>query len=344
MPKFVELNNDQRRELINTRQRYQAWSHAVDRERGYKGSMVWEETKGYQYLLRSHYDEAGRRRQKSLGRRSDETEAFKQKFDSERASAIEARKSLDTVIDRQAAVNRALGLGRVPLIAAKIVRAIDKRGLLGKGLRVVGTNALYCYEAACGVVIDAEIAATLDIDLLFDARSSLSLVGDPDLPDSDLLRLLKRADRSFTRTRRSFRAQNDEGYFVDLIKPQQNPPWRKQKPALGGPDDLQAAEIEGLKWLENAPAFEQVAIDERGFPLRIVAVDPRVFAVHKWWVSRRADRDPVRKMRDREQAFVVAELVREHLPHLPFEPSGLRMLPREILEPALADFDRQVTR
>jgi hypothetical protein len=341
MARFIELNNDQRREMVNTRQRYQAWRNAVDREHGYRGSMVWEETKGNQYLMRSYYDAAEKRRQKSLGRRSHETETIKARFDAERAAATEARKSIDLVIERQAAINRVLGLGRIPLVAAKILRAIDRRGLLGNGLRLIGTNALYCYEAACGVLIDPEITATLDIDLLFDTRSSLRLVGNADLPDADLLQLLRLVDRSFARTRQSFRAQNDEGYLVDLIKPQLNPPWSRQKRTLGGPDDLQAAEIEGLKWLENAPAFEQVAVDEKGFPSRMVAVDPRVFAVHKLWVSSRVDRDPIKKARDREQAFVVARLVREYLPHLPLVSSELRMIPKEICEAALAEFERQ---
>jgi hypothetical protein len=51
---------------------------------------------------------------------------------------------------RQAAVNRALGLGRVPLMNARIIRALDKSGLLGAGIRVVGTNAIYAYEAIAG--------------------------------------------------------------------------------------------------------------------------------------------------------------------------------------------------
>src|SRR5262245_3518801 len=121
MAQFLELNSDQRRELINTRQRYQAWRNAADRERGYRGSMVWEETKGTQYLLRSYYDEKGSRRQKSLGKRAPDTELVKQRFDSERKEAVGGRKSLDTILERQAGVNRALGLGRVPLIAAKIL-------------------------------------------------------------------------------------------------------------------------------------------------------------------------------------------------------------------------------
>jgi hypothetical protein len=332
MTEFLELNNDQRREMVNTRQRYQAWRNAADREQGYRGSMVWEETEGTLYLLRSYYDEKGRRRQKSLGKRNPDSELVKQRFDSERKGAVESRKSLDAILERQAAVNRALGLGRVPLIAAKILRLIDKRGLLGSGLRVAGTNSLYCYEAACGVFVDPGIVATLDIDLLFDSRRRLHLVGNPDLPDESLIQLLRLADRSFRRTEQSFRAENDEGYLVDLIN--HNPPWRSERRAIGAADDMQAAEIQGLVWLENAPPFEQIAIDERGYPVPMVASDPRVFAIHKHWISVREDRDPLKRKRDSEQARVVAALTAAYLPHLPFDSDALRMIPRDVVDAA----------
>ena len=90
--------------------------------------------------------------------------------------------------------------------------------------------------------------------------------------------------------------------------------------------------------MENAPDFEQIAVDERGFLLRIIAVDPRVFAVHKLWLSKQALRDPIKKLRDREQALTVARLAFEYLQHLPFNSDALRMLPLEIVESAITEF------
>lgn len=334
MTEFIELNNDQRRETVNTRQRFQAWRSAVDRERSYRGSMVWSETAGVRYLLRSYYDEKGSRRQKSLGREAPETVEMKHRFDADRENAIASRKNADAVLDRQAAINRVLGLGRVPLLTARILRRLDERGLMGRGLRVVGTNALYAYEAACGVMLDASLTTTEDVDLLFDARTRLHLIADEDVQSEGLLQVLRSVDHSFRRTRKTFRAQNHDGYLVDLIKPLTNPPWRDGK-SIGGSDDLAANEIEGLLWLENAPAFEQVAIDERGRPLRIVAPDPRAFAIHKHWISTQPARDPVKKARDRQQAKVVADLVRDFLTHLPFDVDELRFMPRDVIGKAL---------
>lgn len=338
---FVELGPDQSREMINTRQRYQAWRGAATRERGYRGSMVWETSKGQDYLFRAYYADDGKRRQKSLGRLSPETEAMKLTFEQERASAIASRKRLDEVLGRQAAVNRALGMGRVPMIAARILRLLDQRGFLGNGLRVVGTNALYAYEAAAGVLLDPGITATGDLDLLFDARSDLNLMGRPEISDDGLIDLLRRIDRSFRKSRQSFRAENDEGYLVDLITPLRRPPWSAPSPTPG-PDALEAAEIEGLSWLENAPAFEQIALDERGAPLRFVTIDPRVFAIHKHWIANRLDRDPLKRRRDVEQAVTVAALTRRYLGHLPLEASELLMLPRDVIREAMDEFAKRM--
>ena len=331
-----EFNNDQRRELVNTRQRFDSWSEAAARERSYRGSMVWEEVKGRPYLIRASYDEHGKRRNKSLGPQTPETQAIKDRFDSERAEAIERRKAVETVLNRQAAVNRALGLGRIPLLSAKIVRALDKRGLLGVGLIVVGTNALFAYEAMCGVVLDASIMATGDIDLLFDARRHLHLLGDEEFQSRELLDVLRTTDRSFVKMNRTYSAENDEGFMVDLIKPMRNPPWLPENTSIGGADDLTAADIEGLVWLENAPRITQMVLDERGMPLRIVVPDPRVFAIHKYWVSRREERNRLKKVRDVDQARTIMALVKEHLPQLPLDADEFRMLPRTVVEEALA--------
>jgi len=297
--------------------------------------MVWSESKNRQYLMRSTYDKMGRRRQISLGPRTLETEGKKAEFEQARADVQERVASLRQVMKRQAAVNRAVGLGRVPVIGAKIIRALDASGLLGNGIRVLGTTAIYAYEAMAGVHIESGLATTEDVDLLLDARAKVGFVATEDVEEASLLRILLRVDRSFRRTDQTFRAVNKEGYLVDLIKPLRDPPWTKEATQLGDdPDDLTAVEIAGLTWHESAPAFTATAIDERGEPLRIVTSDPRVFAVHKFWLSKRADRQPIKRRRDLEQAKVVARLVAMHMPHLPFHWEQLRMLPKTLVNEA----------
>lgn len=339
LPGLQELNNDQRRELVNTQQRFMAWQDAHERLLATRGSMVWQTKKGADYLMRSYYEKSGARKQKSLGVRSEATETLKAEFERGRDEAKARFKTIDAVMDRQAAVNRAVLLGRVPLTSARIIRALDDTGALGAGIRVVGTNAIYAYEAAAGVMVDASITMTGDIDLLFDSRRGLRLVVPDAVSEQSLLQVLSSVDKSFARTKQSYRAQNADGYLVDLIKPMRNPPWKKERDSIGETqNDLTASEIEGLVWLENAPSFEATAIDERGYPLRIIAADPRVWAIHKRWVSLRIDRDPVKKRRDAEQAEVIGAIVAIHLPHLPVQADALRMLPKAVVDDAMAIF------
>jgi hypothetical protein len=336
---FQELNGDQRREAINTQQRYAAYREAVQRNNEYRGSMGWKHIHEREYLVRSYYGKSGVRRQTSLGLKSKKTEAIKLEFDRGRLEAQKRLKDVQTVMTRQAAINRALGLGRVPLAGAKIIRTIDEAGLLGSGIRVLGTNAIYAYEAVAGVRIDPGLTSTEDIDLLFDARQRLSFVADKDVSQPSLLRLLQKTDSSFRRSSRKFQAANRDGYLVDLIKPVRNPPWAKEKERIG-PDenDLTAAEIEGLAWQESAPSFEAVAIDERGEACRIVTTDPRVWAAHKFWLSKRKDREPVKRRNDAAQARAVAQLVVQYMQHLSYAADELRMLPKRVFDEAKALF------
>ena len=229
-------------------------------------------------------------------------------------------------------------------MAARILRALDNHGLLGHGLRVIGTHALYAYEAGlrvigthalyayeavAGVHFDAAVLATEDVDLLIDARTGMTFVTSDEVDRASLLHILRGVDRSFERARTQYRAINGSGYWVDLVTPMRQPPWGVAAASVGNDvEDLVAAEIEGLIWHENAPAFDAVAIDVRGEPVPMITSDPRVFAAHKHWLSGRSDREPNKRRRDAEQARLVAALVAESFGHLPFAAKDLRMLPR----------------
>lgn len=341
MPDFIALNNDQRREKVNSDQRFAALEQAKRRASGFRGSLVWHTVGNVEHLMRSYYVSNGVRRQKVEGPRSTRTETQKAEWDAARAAAQATLEARREQMERQSAVNRALRLGRVPLLTARIIRALENAGLLGEGIRIVGTNAIYAYEAAAGVFVDAGITTTEDIDLLMDARQSLKVVADNEIQDGALINLLRKVDRSFERSQSTFRAINRDGYLVDLIKPVARPPWKQDRDTVGQSDDeLIATGIDGLTWIENAPAFEAIAIDEKGGPLRLVVPDPRIFAAHKYWVSQRADRAPIKRQRDLAQAHAVAQLTATYFEHLPYEAAALRMLPKVVFDAAVPLFKR----
>jgi hypothetical protein len=292
---YQELSNEQRRQLIDAQQVYggycrtEAALEAMPRLR-------WQSSKGQRYL----YEAKGKVR-KSLGAESEELKVYKAQEDEKRAGLEDSLKGLEERLDKMAPVNRALGLGRMPRIASRIVRALDKEGLLGKHIIVAGTNALFGYEIASGVLIGSEYVATGDADLVWDTAQALQLVGTG-IKREGLMGLLQRIDQSFVADY-GFNARNRDGYMVDLLCPDQegNPQIREE-------GDLAAVPMAGIAWLLEAPREEQVIIGEDGYPLRLVVPESRSFALHKMWVSKRADRDPLKRQRDRDQAAVIAEL------------------------------------
>lgn len=292
--------------------------------------MRWGERSGTEYLLRK----IGKS-ETSLGPRNGETEAAYDAFMRGRADNKSRLTSLSARLDALAPVNVALGLARVPTIAARIIRECDERGLLGGQLVVVGTNAIYAYEVAAGVHVDSGLIATGDVDLLYDARRHISLAVSG-LSTSGLIGILQQVDESFTPTNpRSFRASNRNGYLVDLIRPEAKNPIRDHLPPglTNLPDDLEGAPIFGLGWLVNSPKLEAIAIDERGYPVRLVVIDPRAFALHKAWVSSRQDREPIKATRDLEQAKAVAIIATRYLKKS-FDRPEMTALPKELREAA----------
>ena len=326
---LAELNADQRRRLVDATQAFEARRDA-DREfrHGYRGSMRWKTVNSKQYLYRV-FGKIGQ----SLGPRSPELEQTKAGYTEQRAKLRRRLTSLEKRLKDMTRLNRASNLGRVPVTAARILRKLDAEGLLGKHLFVVGTNSLYAYEAGSGVLFETGLTATEDVDLLWDVRRHLSLALI-DARKEGVLGLLRQVDHSFNARPNGYRATNDEGYYVDLIRPLTKTEMLQTPSKLGDADeDLQAAAILGLEWMIHAPKFERVAIGADGYPLWMSCIDPRVFALHKLWLSKQQGRDPVKRKRDLEQAKAVAHVARDYLA-LDFGAKDLSALPRELVKDA----------
>ena len=346
---FRPLDGEQTRRLINAEQRYDAYLGFVNRlDSSFRGSMSWKTIGGHEYLYRK-IDGIW----KSLGPRDD---AREHAFDQYHAGRIELRERIDALrreIDQSARVDRAMGLGRVPKSIANILRRLDRKHLLGTAVSVVGTNALFAYERMAGGHFAPSMLATMDIDLLFDSRNRLGLVAR-DVREGGLVELLKGVDPSFAVNQEgSFRAINRHGLMLDLIEPMPAMPsaTRSSRRIGNTRDELVAAEIDGLQWLQNVRHISMIVLDETGIPLRMTVPDPRAFALHKLWVSRRADRDPAKARRDEAQARALAAVVVDYLPgydfadetHLSALPKSLRDMVGALLSehqpPAVGDWE-----
>ena len=336
MPPY-EMNDNQRRIYADAAQLHEAYMDAFTKSRAYRGGMHWKKVKGKQYLFRSlnRYGYG-----KSLGPRSKETESTYHEFHKNKKRVYARLKPLKEKLKEQARFCRAARIGRVPRIVTAILRLLEQHQLLGRNLQIVGTNALYAYEARAGVFLERGLLATQDMDVLWDIRPKLRLFAIDDLDNEGLLDILQKADRSFNLPgRKSFRAVNQAGYIVDLIKPEPKSVSIAEDRQLGSGDDLMAAEIRNLHWLVSAPKFKQIVIGEDGFPAVMVVPDPRAFAVHKLWLSNQIDREAVKKKRDRSQAVAVCKLILQYMPEFEIKKEDLRMFPEAVIADAIQVLD-----
>jgi len=305
----TELTNEQRRQLIDVQQTYEAWRSSRADARGH---MRWLNRRGTDYL----HHKIGQK-ERSLGPRSDKTEARMR----EHKAARERLKRTGARLKTMARVNRALRLNRVPLDAVRVLRALDDARLLGPDLFVIGTNAIYAYEIQSGVLFDSGLLATGDFDLLWDAKDRLRLAVSK-LTLEGVLGILKTADPSYSSAPHyGFRAQNAEGYIVDLFCPDLDPP-----PARLTPRDIDPIPTEGSDWLADAPKLTTTVIGQDGLPAPIVCVDPRIFALHKLWLSKQPGRQATSRPRDAQQALAVAAVATQYL-NLKFDKRLFKRLP-----------------
>lgn len=327
---FRELANDQRRQLIDTTQVYEEYlATRDDLARRFVGRMFWKVVAEKEYL----YRRVGSKIHRSLGPRSANTEEAYEAFERGKKAAQDREAALETRLAEMAPVNRALGLARVPRVVARIMRRLDEAGVLGQQVCVLGTNALYAYEAKAGVRFESGLLATGDVDFGLDARRRLKFAAKA-LPRG-FLALLQAVDASFEMRRAGdFKAASKDGFLVELITRAPRNPLRQQ-PArrLGGAaEDMEAVEVPKLEWVVEAPRFDAVAIADDGLPCRIVATDPRWFAAHKLWLSTLSDRESIKRPRDAAQGKAVAALLARAFPHLPIADAALSQMPQHLRE------------
>jgi len=298
--------------------------------------MRWVKSKGKEYLVRLH---DANRNGRSLGLKDDKTLDIYRRFEDGQSVAREKHRGLTERILTQARMNRALCLGRVPRLVAKIMAVLNQSSL-SKDFLVIGTNALFAYEAMASVHLNSQLLAMGDFDLCFDAHRPLKLVTEKMDRHAihGLLGVLKRADRSFETmvNEGTFRAVNNDGFMVDIITPERSmiglTTCARNTPITFAQNDMVALEVPNLHWLVNAPKCREVVIADNGHPILMQAPDPRAFALHKAWLSQNETRHPSKRARDKAQAKTVITLVGRYLPNYPFAPSHLKYLSKEMID------------
>jgi hypothetical protein len=149
-PPWTELDEDAARQYIDARACYSAWEDARRQAASpdVTGSMHWRKRQtDREYLIRTTADGS----QKSLGRRTPETEQIFKEF-TERKEMAEIRlKGLTAALVRHQRMNKSLYIGQAPR------QLIDALSSLPANAVVTSDHALYAYAAAAGVRLRTDL-------------------------------------------------------------------------------------------------------------------------------------------------------------------------------------------
>lgn len=309
-----DIGEDARRQYMDASTVFEAWQAAKKQVAEVRGGMYWKRAASGEYLIRTSASNT----QKSLGPRSPETEAIYQGFVG-RKQQIEAREAdLGRELIRHQRMNRALMVGRAPRALVDILNTLEQAGL-GEHFTVVGTHALYAYEAVAGVRLAPEALATRDVDLLWDTRKRLQFVTQMRFLATSMLGLLQRVDATFEhRADQPYTAVNSKGFEVDVIRREpadDDPhPW----PVTDYEGDVYAVPAKRASVLLGSPRLSAMIVSPSGHMARMQTVSPTAFAQFKRWLASAPDREPMKVSRDLLQAELVEQLVEEYLPHLAY--------------------------
>lgn len=315
MAVIQSFSAEQERALINMRQRYDAWIEAERELYAMPYDLRRKKVGDYEYLYEI-FDRSGNG--KSLGAWDDEKQSQLEEYKAAKSALKERRDGARDALGESSRIARALRLPLLSADAGPILREADRRSLLGSHLLVVGTNAMAAYALeAAGTFRDVP-DETEDFDLAWTA--------DEPEDGTQLWDMLKAVDPTFTiNTEREFQARNAKAYEVELLVA----PSRLE--TLAGKDRPRPVPLPEQEWLLPGRRVDQVVPCRDGSPARIVAPDPRWFALHKLWLGAQAKRNPLKRRKDTVQGVALLDAVSEAMPHYSLDHEFVKSLPDELV-------------
>ncbi len=310
---ITEISDDARRQYIDVKAVFKAWEAARDAASQVRGGMFWKNQGGNDYLIRTSTNNS----QKSLGPRSAETIRIFENFTARKKETEQRLSDLTEELKRHQKMNRALDVGRAPRLMVDTLARLAKAGL-NKHFTIIGTHALYAYEAETGTRI-GEVAAmaTRDIDLLWDTRKRIEFAGHMKMLGSSMLELLKKVDSTFELIDgQNYTAVNNKGFEIDIIRREAKDLDPHPLRLTNAEEEFSAVQAKNAELLLNAKRFSSIVVSTSGHMARMETVSPLAFVKFKRWMAEQPDRDKLKRKRDILQAEVVKELVDEYLPHL----------------------------
>ncbi|HKT73293.1 MAG TPA: GSU2403 family nucleotidyltransferase fold protein [Steroidobacteraceae bacterium] len=84
-------------------------------------------------------------------------------------------------------------------------------------------------------------------------------------------------------------------------------------------------------WLLPGRRVEHVVCGLDGQPCRLIAPDPRYFALHKLWLAKKPTRNPLKRPKDEKQGSLLLSAVAERMPHYSLDDAFRDTLPTELI-------------
>ncbi len=313
---MLELSAAISRQYIDSVAVFEALEEAMAEAAQVRGGMYWHagppSSPESRYLVRT--TPAGA--ETSLGPRTPETQAIYARFTQRKRESGERVTGLRAALVQQQRLNRALRVGRVdPLVVGLLSRLASTR--LDEHFRVVGTHALYAYEAVAGVRLNAEALATRDMDLLWDTRKRIVFSTQLARTDSSMLGVLKKVDSTF-RIRRSqkYTAVNKDGFEVDIIRRERAGDDPHPIKLSDEDEDFWVVQARRASVLLDSPGYSAVIVASNGTMARMNTVHPATFVAFKRWLAAQPEREALKRRRDALQADAVQVLLETYLPQL----------------------------
>lgn len=321
----MQFNDEQLRTAANVRQYYDVWMAARRELYRLNYRLYWKTTSGRDYLVKLVNN---RNDGRSLGPRSADTERLHAAYERDKREAQERSESAGSTLAIATRIYRTLRLPAIASEAAAILRAADERGMLDGDLMVVGTTAVAAYEMEAASRFAIGMDATEDFDLAWsEPTTALAASRTPPAP---IISMLKSVDSTYTvNTERPFQARNAKAYEVEiLVAPSVAAAYPSTEP-------LHPIAFPEQEWLLLGRRVDQVVCGRDATPARVVAPDPRWFALHKLWLGEQAKRNPLKRDKDIDQGRAVLKAVREAMPQFPLDAAFEATLPAE-LQPVYA--------
>ena len=302
-----EIDERAQRQYIDAKSVFTAFEEARKQAAKVRGGMFWKTQNGTDYLIRT----TTRGGQKGLGPRSDQNNIIYLEFIARKQRVEQRVAELRAELERQRKLNKVFHVGRAPDLLVAILNKLSLSGV-SDFFTVIGTHALYAYEAAAGVRFEVSGALeTRDVDLLWDTRKRLSFISVMERLECSFLGLLRDVDPTFElRVDQHYTAVNNQGFEVDVIRREAADGGDPHPLKLTGhEDEFYAIEAKRAGILLDGEKFSAMIVSSTGRMARINTVSPSVFAKFKRWMADQETREPLKRSRDLLQAEMVEQLV-----------------------------------